>query len=415
MSRILLLLSLLCSVIYSQWMPVEITSHKDKDFSSVHFINRTTGWAVGTGLVIKSTDGGLTWTSTQLITKEPLTEIYFLNETTGFIIGRLGTILKSTDGGGTWKSKPCPVIGWLTDISFIDQNTGYIAAGGDILKSTDGGETWEIVYSWKPSDIFDHVALVSINTFDQIIIAVANNLYYTKTGAVITSSDDGNNWEKIDVSFTTQIADAFFIDRNHGWIGEELSGVSRSTNGGADWTNSAITWAGLNSLFFVDKLNGWVTFSIDDQSMIYNTTDGGVNWNLQLKETGEGYYGIFFIDPMNGWASGPDGIILKTTNGGRLTSDVVDESVAQQFSLLQNYPNPFNPVTTIRYSITEGGLVSLKMYDLLGREITTLVNKEMSAGEYSAEFDAGNVSSGVYLYKLRVGNNVLSRKMMVVK
>jgi len=85
------------------------------------------------------------------------------------------------------------------------------------------------------------------------------------------------------------------------------------------------------------------------------------------------------------------------------------------FSLHQNFPNPFNPVTTIRYDISEGGFVSIKIYDMLGREIKTLVSENLGAGKYQITFNAGGLASGVYFYKLDVNGYSESKKMMFVK
>jgi hypothetical protein len=83
------------------------------------------------------------------------------------------------------------------------------------------------------------------------------------------------------------------------------------------------------------------------------------------------------------------------------------------FSLAQNYPNPFNPSTTINYRLPKDGFVNLKIYNVLGKEIITLVNKEQKAGEYTAHFDASGLSSGIYFYELRVGGNFHEAKKMV--
>jgi len=87
------------------------------------------------------------------------------------------------------------------------------------------------------------------------------------------------------------------------------------------------------------------------------------------------------------------------------------------FSLIQNYPNPFNPSTTLSYSIPEHGMVELKVYDVLGREVATLVNKEQSAGSYQVQFTSNNyqLTSGVYFYKLQSGGFFESRKMVLLK
>lgn len=96
-------------------------------------------------------------------------------------------------------------------------------------------------------------------------------------------------------------------------------------------------------------------------------------------------------------------------------SSVGENNIPEGYSLQQNYPNPFNPNTTISYSIPTSGFVSLKVYDLLGNEIAALVNEEKTAGSYSVNFDASNLSSGVYFYKLFAGNYFEVKKMNLMK
>ncbi|HUI63671.1 MAG TPA: T9SS type A sorting domain-containing protein, partial [Bacteroidota bacterium] len=86
-----------------------------------------------------------------------------------------------------------------------------------------------------------------------------------------------------------------------------------------------------------------------------------------------------------------------------------------QYKLYNNYPNPFNPSTTIRYELRQEGNVSLKVYDLLGQEIKTLVNERQTAGDHSVVFDARTLASGVYFYTLRSGSFVKTEKMMLLK
>jgi len=89
--------------------------------------------------------------------------------------------------------------------------------------------------------------------------------------------------------------------------------------------------------------------------------------------------------------------------------------IPESFSLEQNYPNPFNPSTKITFSITQSGLTTLAIYNLLGEKITTLVNQELNAGRHSVDFNASNLSSGVYFYRLESGNNISTMKMMLLK
>lgn len=92
-----------------------------------------------------------------------------------------------------------------------------------------------------------------------------------------------------------------------------------------------------------------------------------------------------------------------------------NNAVPTSFSLLQNYPNPFNPSTTIVYNIPKLSFVSLKVYDLMGQEVATLVNEEKDAGSYSISFDASNISSGMYIYQLNAGGQLFSKKMTLIK
>ena len=90
-------------------------------------------------------------------------------------------------------------------------------------------------------------------------------------------------------------------------------------------------------------------------------------------------------------------------------------NVPEKFELSQNYPNPFNPSTKIKYQIATSNPVSLKVYDVLGNEVTTLVNEIQSAGNYEVTFDASSLSSGTYFYKLQTGSFVETKKMILMK
>ncbi|MDR3625963.1 MAG: FG-GAP-like repeat-containing protein [Ignavibacteriaceae bacterium] len=92
-----------------------------------------------------------------------------------------------------------------------------------------------------------------------------------------------------------------------------------------------------------------------------------------------------------------------------------DSDLLCTYSLLQNYPNPFNPITEIKYSIPKGGMVILKVYNVLGREVSSLVNQEQKPGSYTINFKASGLASGVYLYRLRSGDLSLARKMILLK
>jgi len=112
------------------------------------------------------------------------------------------------------------------------------------------------------------------------------------------------------------------------------------------------------------------------------------------------------------------GVINATWYDWNLSSASDVEQISglpQNFNLTQNYPNPFNPSTNINYSIPEESFVQLKVFDILGNEVTTLVNEEQSAGTYRADFSGANLSSGMYIAKLQAGNYTKSIKMTLLK
>ena len=90
-------------------------------------------------------------------------------------------------------------------------------------------------------------------------------------------------------------------------------------------------------------------------------------------------------------------------------------TVPTSFELQQNYPNPFNPTSKINFSLNEQAITTLKVYNILGQEVMTLVNRDLSPGSYTVDLDASNISSGVYIYRLTSGDNIQTKKMMLLK
>ncbi len=128
--------------------------------------------------------------------------------------------------------------------------------------------------------------------------------------------------------------------------------------------------------------------------------------------------------PANGGAGASDvgfkrvlraALSFLKSNNGTLTGVTPVTTIADKYSLSQNYPNPFNPTTKISFSIPTNGFVTMKIFDVAGKEVMTLVNKSMTVGSYSVDFNGASLSSGVYFYRLESGNFVETKKMMLVK
>ncbi len=209
------------------------------------------------------------------------------------------------------------------------------------------------------------------------------------------TTDGGTNWN-VQYLGGLDLLDVFLVDANNGTVVGSTGRVLRTTDGGLNWQNQTIgTFEQLNGVYFTDLNIGSV---VGRNGIIFRTTDGGINWSNQISESTYDLNQVYFTDANKGVIVGDIGTILKTTNGG--VTFIEDETISSQpnsFLLSQNYPNPFNPTTSIQYAI--GSLpdgkagqqfVTLKVYDLLGREIATLVNEEKPAGEYEVEFNASN-------------------------
>lgn len=154
-------------------------------------------------------------------------------------------------------------------------------------------------------------------------------------------------------------------------------------------------------------------------SRIFKTTDGGITWAEEDFPSKMPIFDIDFVDSEKGWTFGESGTILKRDpNYDFIKTE--NSFLLDEFYLYQNYPNPFNPATKIKYEIpgqtrNDNAFVTLKIYDILGKEIKTLVNEEKPAGNYEVEFDASNFSSGIYFYKLQAGNFVETKKMVLLR
>jgi len=177
--------------------------------------------------------------------------------------------------------------------------------------------------------------------------------------------------------------------------------------------------------------NNGQTFTIEDISISILTEDSSVTiltdeLNLLSLAPGEtatptgsftfrvdsGFTGLLNFDfeiKSDGWTYWKDSAQIIITETEESKSQVIT------YNLEQNYPNPFNPATTIKFQIPSMSLVTLKIYDVLGREVKILINEEKAAGRYETEFDASNLSSGIYFYQLRAGNFADSKKMVLIK
>ena len=148
------------------------------------------------------------------------------------------------------------------------------------------------------------------------------------------------------------------------------------------------------------------------------STDNGTSW-AQKTVTGvtDNLRALSFVSGgQTGWVVGSNGTVAQWS--GTLFVSVEEKHPAELPSsckLSQNYPNPFNPTTQIRYRISDIGYLKLSVFDILGREVAVLVNEKKAPGSYEVKFDGSNLASGVYLYRLKAGSFVETRRLCLIK
>jgi hypothetical protein len=189
----------------------------------------------------------------------------------------------------------------------------------------------------------------------------------------------------------------------------------RTTDGGDTWT-SVIT--GTNTtLLGVSTPNGINALAVGSAGAVLVSSDGGASWGTQIVETNLDLFAVHFLDVDRGTIVGNLGIVLRTSLASTPTivSPFDQPGSLREFDLAQNYPNPFNGATTISFRLSTSRPVSLRIHDLLGREVATLLNGFESAGEYRILWESTSLPSGVYFFCLRVGSSLATKRMVLLK
>ncbi len=376
---------------------------------SINFINTNTGWVSGTtGIIRKTTNGGLNWVDRTTGTTNTLFGIHFVNEFTGWSAGSEGTILKSTNGGENWVIQASGVTVHLRSVYFVNTNTGWVAGDtGTILKTTNGGNGW-----------FKQTSGIITKGFSSVFFI--NSDYGWAVGArdtITRTTNGGLNWINISTFPNNTYYSVHFVNINTGYV-TGTSGtpgvIIKTTDGGNQWTtvfNEPSTYY-FNSVYFPNTDTGWVAGYYGG---ILKTTNGGLNWNPNYSNVNNNLMSVFFKDANTGWTTGTGSIILKTTNGGTSLISIDPLEIPDYYYLGQNYPNPFNSLTRINFAIPTQSFVSLTVYDTRGKEYITLVNEYLSEGRYEIMLNAEGFNSGIYLYKIRAGNYSETKKMVFIK
>ena len=369
---------------------------------SCSFVNAASGCIAGTsGKILRTDNGGKSWISQTSPASATFYAIAMTDVRTATAVGESGTIVHTTDGGMHWSAQASGTQAQLFGISFVNADTGTVVGDwGTILKTTDGGAHWLTQNSGT------NKALFGVSFTGPLHGAAVGDV-----GTILRTIDGGAQWLPQTGGTDKPLYNVAFADPNTGIAVGGGGTILKTLDGGETWsTQQSGTAQWLEGLSFTDVNSAIAT---GGSGTILRTTNGGTVWSVQGSGTYNNILGVSFSDRLNGTAVGEYGVILRT---------VLPEAVAlteagspKEYALLQNYPNPFNPTTTIRYALPAVSHVKLTVYDILGREVQTLVNQLKQPGRYEAVFEAGCLASGVYFYQLQAGRFVAAHKLVVLR
>jgi photosystem II stability/assembly factor-like uncharacterized protein len=440
-------------------------SAPDTYLRSIFFINQYIGWAAGENQIFKTVNSGNSWQTINIGITVGLRSIYFVDEYYGWAVGYNNVIIKSTDAGLTWIRQNSPYI-YPWSIYFLNRDVGWVLGEyGNILQTTNGGDNW-ISVSNVPNCNYNEMKFANDTT----------GFIVGDVGVILKTTNRGADWFQIQSNLSNDLKCIFIVNESNIYIAGENTYIYHSSNFGVSWTEQQSLKREYSDIFFINESTGWAT---GYWNFMLKTTSGGfipvalhnfnakyiqndvyLNWSTATETNNQGFQidrrktqnerseewqSIGFISGRGttterqvysfvdeNLQAGKYQYRLKQIDfdGSIEYSNTIEVEINQptMFSLRQNYPNPFNPVTKISYTIpTSPSLpllakewvgvrfVTLKVFDVLGEEVTTLVNEEKPAGSYEVDFDARNLASGIYYYQLRAGDFVETKKMILMK
>lgn len=242
------------------------------------------------------------------------------------------------------------------------------------------------------------------------LAANGSNLFAgTDTAGVFLSTNNGTSWTAVSTGMTKIYVNTLVVNDSNLFAGTS-GGAFLSTNNGTSWKSVGL--GGVNAL----AVNGANLFA-GVTGGVYLSTNNGTSWtavNTGLTNGGTITVLSLAVSSTNLFAGTYAGVWQRPLS--QMTAVKLSESeIPSEFSLSQNYPNPFNPTTSISFSLPARSFVSLKVFDILGREVSTIVSEELQAGSYTRQWNAAQMANGVYFYCLQAGTFSEIKKLVFLK
>ena len=365
------------------------------------FNSRLFAGAVNDGIYC-SDDGGANWIQTSINPR--LTVRCFTSNGSKLFAGvnddysDTGGVYISYDSGINWIMSS---LNRLSVYCLINTNSGLYAGGAyyGIYKSTNNGINW-----FRLSGLHGSVPYCFYQSGLKLFMGGFRDNHFFTTG-LYYSTNEGASWDSvmnlISINEISGNTNYLFAACNGG------PGILRSSNNGMNWTGSLSLDASAVTVY-----DNYI-FAGANSNGVYMSSNNGETWTAKNEGLTSNAVSEFMI---------ADGYIYAGLPGinRRLLSDITSAKqicveIPEVFSLGQNYPNPFNANTIIRFQIKDSRFVNLRVFDLMGREVTTLVNERLEAGTYEVRFDAGELPSGVYFYRMETEKYTDTKKLILLK
>jgi len=403
MKKLIVVLAMLVAMNASgQWVQMSNGMGIDKSIWSMHTVgNYIFAGTWGTGVYF-STNNGNNWTSTNL---NYFTPNCITSSGNSIFVGAdydqyygYGGVYRSTNNGLNWSQTSLN----NKDVHSLTVSGNYIFAGtfgSGIYRSSNNGIDWVQVLN---TNAHVHAFAISGNN----IFAGLN--YTPDPFGIFISTNNGDSWSQTALNNKT-VLNLIAIGNNI--FAGTYTGIYRSTNNGTNWTETSLNNKIINTL----AVNGNNIFAGTD-SAIYLSTDFGETWlNKNLGFNTFPYVLSFTFTGNYIFAGTGLNSVWRRSLAEIIGIQNISTETPSKYSLSQNYPNPFNPTTVIRCQLSVVSDVSLKVYDIMGREVQTLVNERLQAGTYDVTFDGSGLNSGVYFYKLITNGFTDTKRMLLIK
>jgi len=396
-------------------------------FNSTGDIFACTWWYPADTLVVdraryrleRSTDNGITWTSILESWGSLCTAI---NKDDHIFVGTFGKVQRSTDNGKTWETVNDKLeAGFIHALAISPEGFIYLGANGGNYRSTDGG------YHWTKLDLKFQAMDFVFREGGQIFAGVNSGYFPEPAHHLYRSSDNGETWERV---LTTEKTYGWSMAVNKkGYIFAATNGYEGSCGGVYRSRDNGDTWIRMNNGLPNSNVDHLVINSQDHifvgiyGSGVYHSTDDGENWtavnnglsDLRVTALGISPHDHVFVG--SGTNSTPTnsseiGHVFRSTTTTSVNDDGSD--IPNNFILGQNYPNPFNSTTAVQFSIPHTGHVSVRIYNILGQEVSTLFSGRLSSGNHEIHWNPHNLAGGVYFCHLQLDNLNSSIKMTLL-